>query len=132
MTKLRYELQTLKEDSASFSSLRIMFTARCDEYATQLIELRAQIHSANEEKKTLNSLLRMAIEQKLSLTQKLENLEMNHESNSITSKSSVTSLNNNQNIINTYLIPTAQRPRNIPPRVCFFLLIFLYIMKYFR
>ncbi len=36
MTKLRNELRLLKEDAATFSSLRAMFAARCEEYATQV------------------------------------------------------------------------------------------------
>ena len=69
MGKLRTELKTLKEDAATFSSLRAMFAQRCDEYVTQLDQLQRQLSSAEEEKKTLNSLLRMAIQQKLALTQ---------------------------------------------------------------
>jgi hypothetical protein len=79
MSKLRNELKSLKEDAATFASLRAMFAARCDEYVTQLDELQRQVHAGEEEKKTLNSLLRMAIEQKLALTQKLEDLEMDNE-----------------------------------------------------
>jgi hypothetical protein len=56
-----------------------MFTARCDEYVTQLNDLQRQVKAAEEEKQTLNSLLRLAIEQKLSLTQKIEALEMDNE-----------------------------------------------------
>lgn len=80
LTKLRSELKTLKEDAATFSSLRAMFAKRCDEYVTQLEEMHRQISAAEEEKKTLNSLLRMAIQQKLALTQRLEDLECHNES----------------------------------------------------
>jgi len=76
MTKLRNELRLLKEDAATFSSLRAMFAARCEEYATQVDELQRQVVSSEEEKKTLNQLLRMAIQQKLLLTQKLEEVEV--------------------------------------------------------
>lgn len=69
MAKLRSELKSYKEDAATFSSLRAMFAQRCDEYVTQLDQLQRQLSSAEEEKKTLNSLLRMAIQQKLALTQ---------------------------------------------------------------
>lgn len=79
MQKLRNELKTLKEDAATFATLRAMFTARCDEYVTQIDELQRQLTAAEEEKKTLNSLLRLAIQQKLSLTQRLEDIEMDHE-----------------------------------------------------
>ena len=36
MLKLRNELKALKEDAATFASLRAMFAARCDEYVTQV------------------------------------------------------------------------------------------------
>lgn len=76
MMKLRNELKALKEDAATFASLRAMFAARCEEYVTQLDEMQRQFSAAEEEKKTLNSLLRLAIQQKLSLTQRLEEHEM--------------------------------------------------------
>lgn len=79
MSKLRNELRILKEDAATFSSLRAMFAARCEEYVTQVDELTHQLSAAEEEKKTLNQLLRLAVQQKLSLTQKLEELEMDRE-----------------------------------------------------
>uniref|UniRef100_A0A672LLV9 BICD cargo adaptor 1 n=1 Tax=Sinocyclocheilus grahami TaxID=75366 RepID=A0A672LLV9_SINGR len=79
MKKLRNELKALKEDAATFSSLRAMFATRCDEYVTQLDEMQRQLAAAEDEKKTLNSLLRMAIQQKLALTQRLEDLEFDHE-----------------------------------------------------
>ncbi|XP_064779510.1 protein bicaudal D homolog 2-like isoform X1 [Oncorhynchus masou masou] len=79
MMKLRNELKALKEDAATFSSLRAMFATRCDEYVTQLDEMQRQLSAAEDEKKTLNSLLRMAIQQKLALTQRLEDLEFDTE-----------------------------------------------------
>ncbi|GAB1607491.1 protein bicaudal D-like isoform X1 [Argonauta hians] len=79
MMKLRNELKALKEDAATFASLRAMFAQRCDEYVTQLDEMQRQLVAAEEEKKTLNSLLRMAIQQKLLLTQRLEDLEFDRE-----------------------------------------------------
>lgn len=79
MLKLRNELKALKEDAANFANLRAMFAQRCDEYVTQLDENQRQLMAAEEEKKTLNSLLRMAIQQKLVLTQRLEDLEFDRE-----------------------------------------------------
>ena len=79
MKKLRNELKALKEEAACFASLRAMFAKRCDEYVTQLDEMHRQLAAAEEEKKTLNSLLRMAIQQKLALTQRLEDLEFQNE-----------------------------------------------------
>jgi hypothetical protein len=77
--RLRTELKQFKEDAATFASLRAMYTARNEEYQAQVEELHTQLLSAEEEKKTLNSLLRMAIHQKLTLTQRLEELEMDRE-----------------------------------------------------
>lgn len=54
------------------------FSLRCDQYVTQLDEMQRQLAAAEDEKKTLNSLLRMAIQQKLALTQRLEDLEAPH------------------------------------------------------
>ncbi|KAM7134588.1 LOW QUALITY PROTEIN: protein bicaudal D homolog 2-like [Macrochelys suwanniensis] len=75
MLKLRRELKALKEDATTFSSLRAMFASRCDQYVAQLDEMQRQLVVAEDEKKTLSSLLRMAIQQKLALTQRLESLE---------------------------------------------------------
>lgn len=57
----------------------IFVSCSCDEYVTQLEEMQRQLAAAEDEKKTLNSLLRMAIQQKLALTQRLEDLEFDHE-----------------------------------------------------
>ncbi|XP_044299624.1 protein bicaudal D homolog 2-like isoform X1 [Varanus komodoensis] len=75
MARLRNELKALKEDAATFCSLRAMFASRCDQYVSQLDEMQQQLAAAEDEKKTLSSLLRMAIQQKLALTQRLESLE---------------------------------------------------------
>lgn len=56
--------------------LRAMFAARCEEYVTQVDDLNRQLEAAEEEKKTLNQLLRLAVQQKLALTQRLEEMEM--------------------------------------------------------
>lgn len=98
MQKLRNELKTLKEDAATFATLRAMFTARCDEYVAQLDESQRMLLAAEEERKTLNSLLRLAIQQKLKLTQRLEDLEMDSERTTTTfnqNNSSKTSSSNN-------------------------------------
>ena len=86
MMKLRNELKSLKEDAATFASLRAMFAQRCDEYVTQLDEMQRQLSAAEEEKRTLNSLLRMAIQQKLALTQRLEDLEFDRERRNISTR----------------------------------------------
>ena len=48
MLKLRNELRLLKEDAATFSSLRAMFAARCEEYSTQVDELQVKILKSNK------------------------------------------------------------------------------------
>ena len=103
MQKLRNELKTLKEDAATFATLRAMFTARCDEYVAQLDESQRMLLAAEEERKTLNSLLRLAIQQKLKLTQRLEDLEMDNERNR---SSSITSSPTNSVISTTPKIKT--------------------------
>lgn len=63
---------------AKFCMLHLFIVSaslRCDQYVTQLDEMQRQLAAAEDEKKTLNSLLRMAIQQKLALTQRLEDLE---------------------------------------------------------
>ncbi|KAG8034796.1 hypothetical protein G9C98_007872 [Cotesia typhae] len=79
ISKLRNELRRLKENAATFSSLRAMFAARCEEYVTQVEELQRQLTAAEEDRKTLNHLLRLAVQQKLGLTMKLEELEVDRE-----------------------------------------------------
>ncbi|GMR49197.1 hypothetical protein PMAYCL1PPCAC_19392 [Pristionchus mayeri] len=74
--KLRKELKSFKEDAATFASHRAMFTARCEELQAKVEELQAEQKANEEEKKTLNQLLRLAIQQKLNLTQRLEEVEV--------------------------------------------------------
>lgn len=56
-----------------------MFAARCEEYVTQVDELQRQLAVAEDDRKTLNQLLRLAVQQKLGLTMKLEELEVDRE-----------------------------------------------------
>lgn len=79
MSKMKVELKALKEDAATFAALRSMFTGRCDEYVRDIDDLQKRLEASEEEKKTINQLLRIAIQQKLSLTQKLEDYEMDRE-----------------------------------------------------
>ncbi|XP_078520723.1 protein bicaudal D homolog 2-like [Lissotriton helveticus] len=90
MLKLRHELKALKEDAATFSSLRAVFASRCDQYVSQLDEMQRQLAAAEDEKKTLNTLLRMAIQQKLALTERLESL-VTHTDESSKSRQKLTS-----------------------------------------
>lgn len=127
MQKLRNELKTLKEDAATFATLRAMFTARCDEYVAQLDESQRMLLAAEEERKTLNSLLRLAIQQKLKLTQRLEDLEMDSERPEPTLFNQNTNNNNKskarlkENLtINTLMPPSSgvqSEPHNISPSI---------------
>lgn len=56
-----------------------MFAARCEENATRVDELKNELAVAEEDRKTLNQLLRLAVQQKLMLTMKLEELEVDRE-----------------------------------------------------
>lgn len=105
MQRLRNELKALKEEAVTFTSMRGMFAQRCDEYVTQLEEQRRQLVAAEDEKKTLNTLLRMAIQQKLALTQKLEDLEFDRERKNLrqqraTPKAKTGKVSGNSNLIN--------------------------------
>lgn len=75
MIRLRGELTALKEDAAMFASLRVMFAQRCDEYNTTIDQLQGQLAAVEEERKTVNRLLRMAIQQKLMLSARLAEYE---------------------------------------------------------
>ncbi|CAB3409079.1 unnamed protein product [Caenorhabditis bovis] len=77
--RMRRELKQLKEDAATFASHRAMFTARCEELRAQVDELQNDLRANEEEKKTLNQLLRLAIQQKLTLTQRLEDVEVDRD-----------------------------------------------------
>lgn len=114
MQKLRNELKTLKEDAATFATLRAMFTARCDEYVAQLDESQRMLMAAEEEKKTLNSLLRLAIQQKLKLTQRLEDLEMDNErQHTPTVNTTSSSTNDNRSRSNTSKISISNSSSSI-------------------
>lgn len=56
---LRNQLKQFKEDAATFASHRAMFTARCEELQQQVESLQDSLKMAEEEKKTLNQLLRV-------------------------------------------------------------------------
>ena len=69
----------VNEYTSDSTALSVCVSCRCDEYVNQLDQMQRQLAAAEDEKKTLNSLLRMAIQQKLALTQRLEDLEFDHE-----------------------------------------------------
>ena len=56
-----------------------MYSGRCEDLKTEADKLRLQLAAAEEEKKTLNQLLRLAVQQKLVLTQRLEDIEVDRE-----------------------------------------------------
>lgn len=90
MDKLRRELKALKEDAATFASLRSMFSNRCEELSATIDDLTSRLAASEQEKNTLNSILRMAIEQKVMLTQKLEAMEMDREGSQLGANCSAT------------------------------------------
>ncbi|THD26606.1 BICD2 [Fasciola hepatica] len=79
MQSLRDELAVLKEDSAKNASLRAMYSQRYEEFAAQIDEMQQKLIFAENERRTLNSLLRLAILQKLDLTQRLEDIAVKQE-----------------------------------------------------
>lgn len=79
MAQLKRQIKALKSECQTFASLRSMFAGRCEEYVNQLDELQRKLSSAEEEKATLNHLLKQAIHQKIALTQRLEEFELARE-----------------------------------------------------
>ncbi|THD18612.1 Protein bicaudal D [Fasciola hepatica] len=74
MQSLRDELAVLKEESTKKASLRAMYSQRYDEYSAQIDEMQQKLTFAENERRTLNSLLRLVILQKLDLTQLLKDI----------------------------------------------------------
>lgn len=79
MMKLCNEFKVFKEDVVIFFLLCVMFVIRCDEYIIQLDEMQWQLVVVEDEKKMLNLLLCMVIQQKLVLIQWLELFELDYE-----------------------------------------------------
>ena len=79
ITKLKRNLKSMQAESATFQSLRSMFAQRCEDYVAQVDDLQRRLTAAEDEKKTLNHLLRQAIHQKIALTQRLEDFELARE-----------------------------------------------------
>ena len=79
VAQLKRSLKALKAEVSTFASLRGMYAARCEEYLVQVDELQRKFASSEEEKKTLNQLLKQAIHQKIDLTQRLEEFEIARE-----------------------------------------------------
>lgn len=79
IAQLKRSLKALKAEVSTFASLRGMYAARCEEYLVQVDELQRKFAASEEEKKTLNHLLKQAIHQKIDLTQRLEEFEIARE-----------------------------------------------------
>lgn len=79
IAKLKRNLKSMQAESATFQSLRSMFAQRCEDYVAQVDDLQRRLTAAEDEKKTLNHLLRQAIHQKIALTQRLEDFELARE-----------------------------------------------------
>lgn len=79
VAQLKRSLKALKAEVSTFASLRGMYAARCEEYLVQVDELQRKFAASEEEKKTLNHLLKQAIHQKIDLTQRLEEFEIARE-----------------------------------------------------
>lgn len=79
IAKLKRNLKSMQAESATFQSLRSMFAQRCEDYVAQVDDLQRRLAAAEDEKKTLNHLLRQAIHQKIALTQRLEEFELARE-----------------------------------------------------
>lgn len=97
MTKLRHEHKRLNEDAATFASLRSQFRAREEDYKSEIEKLERKLRASEDEKGSLNSVLRMAIEQKVLLNQKNEALELKLEEYE-TANGGGRSNNNNKNV----------------------------------
>lgn len=77
--QLKKQIKMLKSECQTFSSLRSMFASRCEEYVQEIQEKQKDIMAAEEEKRTLNQLLKQAIHQKVALTQRVEEFEIARE-----------------------------------------------------
>lgn len=77
--QLKKQIKSLKSECQTFASLRSMFATRCEEYIQQLDEKNKLLIAAEDEKRTLNQLLKQAIHQKVALTQRLEEFEIARE-----------------------------------------------------
>ena len=79
VAQLKRNLKALKAEVSTFASLRAMYATRCEEYLVQVHELQRKFAASEEEKKTINQLLKQAIHQKIDLTQRLEEFEIARE-----------------------------------------------------
>ena len=75
VSKLKNELNKLKNDSATFAYIRTMLVSRVDALTNQFEAKNKECRDMNESVKTLEQILRMAISQKLALTERLKALE---------------------------------------------------------
>lgn len=76
MPILRSVLRIQKEDAATISGLRTMAEAQFEEYVAQVDDLMQQLDAVEKENKTLSQLLRLAVRQKLTITERLQKIKM--------------------------------------------------------
>ncbi|KAI6207111.1 hypothetical protein M3Y94_00992500 [Aphelenchoides besseyi] len=86
ISQLRRELKQFKEDAATFASNRALYTARNEELKAQIDQLNEKLVKSQTEHEIVGALLRTSIKQKLDVTQRLEDLEMDRERHVQTSK----------------------------------------------
>lgn len=73
---IRNILRIQKEDAATISNLRTMAETQFDEHVSQVDDLMQKLDAAAKENKTLNQLLRLAVHQKLTVTERLQKIRM--------------------------------------------------------
>lgn len=77
---LRNVVRIQKEDAATISSLRMKADTQLDEYITQVDDMMhhyiKKLDAAEKENKTLSQLLRLAVHQKLTVTDRLQRMKM--------------------------------------------------------
>lgn len=73
---LRNVMRIIQEDTAAISSLRTLAAAQFEEYILVVDDLVRQLNAAEKEKKTLSQMLRLAVQQKLTVTERLHKMKM--------------------------------------------------------
>ena len=103
----------MKEDAATFAYIRSIFVSRCDALTNQCQSKQKECKRLQDEKNTLEKLLRMAINQKLALTERLESLENERETITMASKQQQQQLQPSTSA-NSQRSPQKNKPR-VPP-----------------
>eukprot|EP00117_Sycon_ciliatum_P003149 scpid37486/ scgid8064/ Protein bicaudal D homolog 1 len=79
VVRARADLERTQRDNSNFTVMRSMFAERCEEYIKQVASFRKTIAELTKEKGELSMLLERAIAQKVRLTEKLEEYEIENE-----------------------------------------------------